>query len=141
MLKIREVISLVNQQYIYSAAQADAYRQEPPFKLQGSYRGMNKLAEKVLPIMNYKELQTLILSHYENESQTQISGAEANQLKFKEITNILSDEEKERTESIIATYMKNKQADSGSQIALIADQMGGITEGLGGIRDALKGSS
>ncbi|OQY04663.1 MAG: AAA family ATPase [Bacteroidetes bacterium 4572_117] len=138
MLKIREVVSLVNQQYIYSAAQADAYRQEPPFKLQGSYRDMNKLAEKVLPIMNEKELQTLILSHYENESQTLTSGAEANLLKFKEITNILSNKEKERRENIIGTYMKNKQADSGSQIALIANQMNGITNGLTGIRDVLK---
>jgi len=141
MLKIREVISLVNQQYIYSAAQADAYRQEPPFKLQGSYRDMNKLAEKVLPIMNEKELQTLILSHYENESQTLTSGAEANLLKFKEITNILTEKEKERRENILITYMKNKQADSGSQIALIANQMGGISEGLSGIRDALKDGS
>jgi len=141
MLKIREVISLVNRQYIYSAAQADAYRQEPPFKLQGSYRDMNKLAEKVLPIMNDKELQTLILSHYENESQTLTTGAEANLLKFKEITNILSKKEKGRRESIISTYMKNKQADSGSQIALIANQMGGISEGLSGIRDVLKSGS
>jgi hypothetical protein len=60
LLHIRNTISLVNQQYIYSAGQADAYRTEPPFKLQGSYRDMNKMAEKVMPIMNDKELATLI---------------------------------------------------------------------------------
>ena len=27
-------------------------RVEPPFKLQGSYRNMNKLAEKISPVMN-----------------------------------------------------------------------------------------
>ncbi len=90
----------MNQQYIYYAAQTDAYRQEPPSKLQG--RDMNKLAEKVLPIMNEKELQTLILSHYENESHTLTTGAEANLLKFKEITNILSKTEKERRKNIIS---------------------------------------
>jgi hypothetical protein len=48
----------------------DVYRTEPSFKLQGSYRDMNKLVAKVVPIMDDKELQTLLLSHYESESQT-----------------------------------------------------------------------
>ena len=43
--------------YIASAAQDDAFRTEPPFKLQGSYRNMNKLAEKVVPVMNDAELE------------------------------------------------------------------------------------
>ena len=137
LLKIRNTISMVNQQYIYSAGQADAYRTEPPFKLQGSYRDMNKMAEKVMPIMNEKELNTLILSHYESESQTLTSDAEANLLKFKSIVNQLSEEEAQRRKDIIATYLKNKQTDSSSQIALIANQMGAIAEGLGGIRDAM----
>ncbi len=81
MLKIRNVISTVNKEYIYSAAQADAYRTESPFKLQGSYRDMNKMVEKVIPVMNQEELQT------------PTSDAEANLLKFKHITNISSKEE------------------------------------------------
>ena len=44
----------------------------------------NKIAEKVIPIMNDKELDTMILSAYENESQTLTSSSEANLLKFKE---------------------------------------------------------
>jgi hypothetical protein len=32
-------------------SQEDAYRTEPPFKLQGSYRNMNKMAEKVVAAM------------------------------------------------------------------------------------------
>ncbi len=139
LLKIRRIISLVNKEYIYSAGQSDAYRTEPPFRLQGSYRDMNKMAEKVMPIMNDKELDTLILSHYENESQTLTSDAEANLLKFKSLINNLSPEEAKRYKSIITTYLKNKQSDSGSQIALIAQQMGSIAEGLGGIKEALKG--
>ena len=43
---VQETLLKVNQEYIRSAAQADAYRTEPPFKLQGSYRNMNKIAEK-----------------------------------------------------------------------------------------------
>ena len=51
----------VNMQYIESAAQADEYRTEPAFKLQGSYRDMNKIAEQMSPpMMNDQELQVLI---------------------------------------------------------------------------------
>jgi hypothetical protein len=39
---------------------------------------MNKPVAKVVPIMDDKELQTLSLSHYESESQTLTSAAEAN---------------------------------------------------------------
>ena len=49
----------------------------------------NKLAEKIFSVMNDKELETLLLSHYENESQTLTSGAEANLLKFKELWKFL----------------------------------------------------
>jgi len=138
LLKIRHVISVVNKEYINSAGQSDAYRTEPPFKLQGSYRDMNKMAEKVMPIINDKELNTLILSHYENESQTLTSNAEANLLKFKSLINQLNPEEAQRRKDILTTYLKNKQTDSGSQIAMIAQQMGAIAEGLGGIRDEMK---
>ncbi|MEM9597521.1 MAG: DNA repair ATPase, partial [Acidobacteriota bacterium] len=46
--RIQEVVLTVNQQYILSAAQDDAFRTEPKFQLQGSYRNMNKMAEKVV---------------------------------------------------------------------------------------------
>ncbi|MEX0817935.1 MAG: AAA family ATPase, partial [Pirellulaceae bacterium] len=70
LMRVRDVVLAVNREYIRSAGQADDYRTEPPFKLQGSYRNMNRIAEKVVPIMNDQELQTLILSSYENDAQT-----------------------------------------------------------------------
>ncbi|MGH8044043.1 MAG: AAA family ATPase, partial [Stenotrophomonas sp.] len=69
MLRVRDVVYRVNQQYIASAAQDDRYRTEPPFRLQGSYRNMNKLAEKISPVMNDAELQQLISDHYVGEAQ------------------------------------------------------------------------
>ncbi|WP_222931521.1 DNA repair ATPase [Xanthovirga aplysinae] len=75
LLKVRDIVLKVNMQYIYSASQAEEYRKEPPFKLQGSYRNMNKMVEKISAIMNEKELKSVILSHYEGESQTLTSGA------------------------------------------------------------------
>ena len=62
MIVVRNVILNVNKHYISSAAMDDQYRTEPPFKLQGSYRNMNRMAEKILAIMNEDELKTLIMS-------------------------------------------------------------------------------
>ncbi|MFK7934571.1 MAG: AAA family ATPase [Saprospiraceae bacterium] len=140
MLHVRDVILLVNQQYIKSAATADDYRTEPAFKLQGSYRDMNKLAEKIVPIMNQDELDTLILSHYTSESQTLTSNAEANLLKFKAMTNQLSAEEAPRWEEICKTFSKNKsfdRFDPDNPMAQVIGQMQQFNEGIEGIRKAM----
>ncbi|MGS0528086.1 AAA family ATPase [Zobellia nedashkovskayae] len=70
VLRVRDVLLKVNATYIKSAAMQDEYRTEPSFKLQGSYRDMNKLVAQIVPIMNEKELNTMLRSHYENEAQT-----------------------------------------------------------------------
>lgn len=46
---VQKVLLAVNKQYIASAATDDAYRSEPSFKLQGSYRNMTKVTEKWWP--------------------------------------------------------------------------------------------
>lgn len=65
LVKIRDVVIRVNKNYIQSAAMQDSYRTEPPFKLQGSYRNMNKLVAQVIPLMNSAEINETILAHYE----------------------------------------------------------------------------
>lgn len=52
LLRVQEVVLAVNRAYIASAAQSDAARTEPPFLLQGSYRNMNAIAERIVPVMN-----------------------------------------------------------------------------------------
>ncbi len=132
MLAIRKVILKVNKQYILSAGQAEEYRTEPPFKLQGSYRDMNKLVEKLSPIMNEEELETLILSHYENESQSLSSAAEFNFLKLKELLNLLNEDEKKRKEEILQVFSRQQRMKSfgGNQMAPIIDQMSRMGTGL-----------
>ncbi|MBJ6118113.1 DNA repair ATPase [Pontibacter sp. BT310] len=140
LLKIQDVILKVNKEYIRSAAQADEYRTEPAFKLQGSYRNMNKLTEKVMPVMNEQELQTLILSHYEAESQTLTSGAEANMLKFKQLIGIATDEDTKRWEDIKATFVRNqriKGLGGNNQVGQVLTQMENISGGLEGIKEVL----
>ena len=109
VLEVRRVVIRVNQQYIASAAMKDAYRTEPSFKLQGSYRNMNKMVGKIVPLMNREEVDTLMLSHYESESQTLTSDAEANLLKLKELMGNQSPAEKERWEQIQIIFRKNNK--------------------------------
>ncbi len=105
---VRDIVLKVNMEYIYSAAQADEYRNEPAFKLQGSYRNMNKIAERVVSVMNDDELFAQIVGSYENDCQTLTSGAESNMLKWKEINNCLTDEEGMRYDQIKQVFNKNK---------------------------------
>lgn len=100
MLRIQEVVLQVNQQYIASAAQDDAFRTEPRFQLQGSYRNMNKMAEKVVAVMNDQELEAMIDDHYAGEAQTLTTGAEANLLKLGELRGTQTPEEAARWDEI-----------------------------------------
>jgi hypothetical protein len=108
LLRARDVVLKVNEEYIRSAAQSDAYRTEPAFKLQGSYRNMGRLAEKVSPLMNDTELEELIQGYYRNEAQTLTTGTEANLLKFKELTGTITDDETKRWEEIKKTFRQNQ---------------------------------
>ncbi|HOZ25149.1 MAG TPA: AAA family ATPase, partial [Thermomonas sp.] len=108
MLQVREVVFKVNMQYIASAAQADKYRVEPPFKLQGSYRNMNKLAEKISPVMNDAELRQVIADHYLGESHLLTQGAEENLLKLGELLGRMTPEQQSRWAQIKADFLRNK---------------------------------
>ncbi len=108
LFQIQEVILKINQQYIASAAQGDQYRVEPPFKLQGSYRNMNKMAEKVSSVMNGQELNQLIDDHYLGESQLLTSGAEENLLKLAELRSTMSEEQLKRWQQIKDDFLRNK---------------------------------
>jgi hypothetical protein len=132
IMQVRDVVYRVNQQYIASAAQADRYRTEPAFKLQGSYRNMNKLAEKISPVMNEAELQQLISDHYLGEAQLLTTGAEENLLKLKELRGVLTPGEAARWEQIKRDFLRNKSmggedADVGGRVvAQLADIAGGL---------------
>ena len=140
-IMVRNVILKVNREYIASAAMSDDYRNEPPFKLQGSYRNMNKLIAQIQPILKKNEVIQIVLDHYQNESQTLTTGAEANMLKLKELINTISEEENERWNEIKKTFVKNKtlkglgENDRMSQIVALLAQFG---DGLEGIKEALR---
>ena len=141
VLSIRDTVLKVNETYIKSAGTEDEYRTEPAFKLQGSYRDMNKLVSKVVPIMNEKEVNSLLLSHYENESQTLTAAAEANLLKFKELRGNISEEERLRWDAIKETFLKNnklKGFGDKNEMAQVLSQMMAFSENLEGIKQVLQ---
>ncbi|MER6026572.1 DNA repair ATPase [Streptomyces sp. NPDC001851] len=88
-LAVRETVLKVNRAYIASAAQSEATRTEPPFRLQGSYRDMNKIAQRLRPVMNDTEREAVVDDHYTAEAQTLTTGAEANLLKLAELRGTL----------------------------------------------------
>lgn len=108
MFTVQKVILDVNQAYIASASQDDKYRVEPIFKLQGSYRNMNKMTEKLSAVMNENELNQLIDDHYLGESQLLTQGAESNLLKLAEIRGELTEAEAARWAQIKADFLRNK---------------------------------
>ncbi len=108
LLRVQEVVLANNQAYIASAAQADSSRTEPPFLLQGSYRNMNKLAERIVPAMNDAELEATIDDHYLGEAQTLTSGAEANLLKLAELRGRLTPEQETRWTAVKTAYLRDK---------------------------------
>ena len=140
LLRVRDVVLKVNRAYIRSAAQADHYRTEPPFKLQGSYRNMNRIAERVASVMNESELQSLIISTYEQDAQTLTTDNEANVLKFKEILGVISAEEKERWDAIKYAFVENVRMaglDSSDQAGQLMRQLASMRDGLESIRQVI----
>jgi len=135
--EVRDIVLKVNMAYIYSAAQSDEYRNEPSFKLQGSYRNMNKIAERVVSVMNEEELFGQILASYENDCQTLTNGAESNILKWKEIADCMTSQEVERFDEIKRLYNKNKLTKGDDAMGKAVVVLSDITDNLGMIKDIL----
>ncbi len=134
----QRVLLRVNQQYIASASQNDQYRTEPPFKLQGSYRNMNKLAEKIVSAMTNDELEGLIDAHYAGESQTLTTSAEQNLLKLAELRNRQTPEQKARWDEIKRGF-KRVQTQGGKDddpVVRVTGTLAALGEELSRIREA-----
>jgi hypothetical protein len=142
LFRVQQVLLKVNQQYIASASMDDAYRDEPPFKLQGSYRNMNKLAEKVVAAMNERELEKLIEDHYLGEAQTLTTGAEQNLLKLAELRGAMSDEQRARWEQIKREFKKQKALGGSEEdpVVRITSQLSELGDRLEGIQGAMQSS-
>jgi hypothetical protein len=135
LLTARDTVLAVNAAYIASAGQSDGTRTEPPFQLQGSYRNMNKIVQRIQPVMNDAELAALIDDHYTAEAQTLTTGAEANLLKLGELRGTLSPEQAVRWAELKAAYVRvqtlggpqnDPVARAVAALGLLADRIGAV---------------
>jgi MoxR-like ATPase len=141
LVHVQQLLAQVNRQYVQSAAQQNAYRTEPPFRLQGSYRNMNKLAEKVIPAMNDAELTRLIDDHYLSEAQTLTTGAEENLLKLAEMRGRMSDTQRARWDEIRRGFTRvqrlgGNDADPAARVmaelSVVSDRIGEVAKAIAG---------
>ena len=140
LFSVRDTILRVNLEYIASAAQDDSYRTEPSFRLQGSYRNMNRIAERVVPLMTHEEVRALVVDHYQNEAQTLTQAAEANLLKFRELEGILTDTEAQRWAQIKKDFARRKLlggAGDDDPVARVVAQLVGFQDGLAAIQEGI----
>ncbi|MFI6404974.1 DNA repair ATPase [Streptomyces sp. NPDC050548] len=110
LLAARDTVLAVNSAYMASAATTEEARTEPPFRLQGSYRTMNRIARRIEPVMNSRELSAVLDDHYTAEAQTLGTEAEANLLKLAELRGTLTDEQAVRWGELKATYPRMSQS-------------------------------
>ncbi|MDH2387782.1 DNA repair ATPase [Streptomyces sp. HNM0663] len=139
LLTARRTVLAVNEAYIASAAQSEATRTEPPFQLQGSYRNMNKIAERISPVMNEAELSAVVDDHYTGEAQTLTSGAEANLLKLAELRGSLTPERAARWAELKALYVRARalggaeddpMARAVAALGLLADRVAAVESAI-----------
>ncbi|MFD7811985.1 DNA repair ATPase [Streptomyces sp. NPDC059785] len=135
----RDTVLAVNAAYIASAAQSDATRTEPPFRLQGSYRNMNKIAQRVQPVMNDAELAALIDDHYTAEAQTLTTGAEANLLKLAELRGTPTDEQAARWAELKAAYVRGQAlgGPDGDALARAVAALGLLADRIAAVESAI----
>jgi hypothetical protein len=145
MRHVQRVVLRNNQAYIASAGQSDDSRTEPPFRLQGSYRNMNKLAERIVPAMNDDEVEVVIDDHYAGEAQTLTTGAEANLLKLAELRGRMTPEQVNRWAEVKAGYLRAQAlggdgADPLSRavgaVGLLADRVSDVSSAIGRLRSS-----
>ncbi|TRV74676.1 AAA family ATPase [Streptomyces sp. 130] len=140
LLRARDTVLAVNAAYIASAAQTDATRTEPPFRLQGSYRNMNRIAERIAPVMNDAELSAVVDDHYAGEAQTLTSGAEAALLKLAALRGTLTPAQAGRWAALCSSYVRT-QALGGPEgdpmtravaaLGLLADRIAAVETAIG----------
>lgn len=134
MKAIQSIVLKVNQAYIASAATADKYRTEPPFKLQGSYRNMNKMAEKISSVMTDSELIRLVDDHYQGEAQLLTQGTEENLMKLAQLRGTADAQAEQRWHEILNDFRRAKalggdDADTGQKVvSQLMDMVGAIQQ-------------
>ncbi|MFF0473824.1 DNA repair ATPase [Streptomyces sp. NPDC004284] len=147
LLTARKTVLAVNEEYIASAATADEDRTEPPFRLQGSYRTMNKIVSRIQPVMDDAEIGALLDDHYTAEAQTLTTEAEANLLKLASLRGTLTPAQAGRRAELSAARSRTRTpGGSGDEplaravaaLALLADRITAVETAITRATESLR---
>jgi hypothetical protein len=137
LITARDAVLAVNSAYMASAATTDTARTEPPFRLQGAYRTMNRIAQRIEPVMNSLELSAVLDDHYTAEAQTLGTGAEANLLKLGELRGTLSAEQAVRWGELKAVYVRSRGMAEGDPLSHAVAALGVLAERVAAVESAI----
>ncbi|MGW4031857.1 DNA repair ATPase [Streptomyces sp. NPDC004838] len=138
LLTARTTVLAVNASYIASAARADASRTEPPFRLQGSYRNLNRIVQRISPAMNDAELSAVVDDHYRSEAQTLTADAESNLLKLAELRGTLGEGARAATWSAVkAAYLRDRAAGEAGALDRAVTALGLLADRLSAVESAI----
>jgi cob(I)alamin adenosyltransferase len=102
---------------------------------------MNRLAEKVIPLMTEAEVHQLVMDHYRSESQNLTAAAEANLLKLTELLGTQTEAETARWAQIKKDFNRHKLlggAGESDPVARVVAQLTQFTDGLDAIRTEIR---
>ncbi|MEW1552168.1 DNA repair ATPase [Streptomyces tsukubensis] len=111
VLAARETVLAVNSAYIASAGVSEAARTEPPFRLQGSYRNMNRIVQRLSPAMTEAEVAAVVTDHYTAEAQALPGDTEANLLKLAALRGTLDEPGAVRWAAVKEAYARARDAE------------------------------
>ncbi|MGV9311100.1 DNA repair ATPase [Streptomyces sp. NPDC003691] len=129
LLAARETVLAVNSAYIASAGVSEAARTEPPFRLQGSYRNMNRIAQRLSPAMTDAEVAAVVTDHYTAEAQALPGDTEAALLRLAELRGTLDGPAAARWAEVKAAYARTRERER--------DPYGGLAERLASLEAAI----
>jgi ATPase family associated with various cellular activities (AAA) len=129
LVQVRDVLLKVNAAYIRSAQMTDAMRGEPAFQLQGSYRNMTRIAQRIVPVMTFAEVDDIIVDHYRTESQALAGNAAWNMAKWEVVVGRMDDSN--------LTEFKDRWR----QARLSEDPAASLVSALRSIESALRGET
>jgi len=128
LLRVRDVLLKVNGAYIASATVDDHLRGEPAFLLQGSYRNMARIAQRVLPAMTEGEVDQLVIDHYRAESQTLAAAAGWNLLKLRVVVGTATDADVQQLAELRERWQQSNAA--GDPLAVMANALNSIAHAM-----------
>lgn len=137
LLTARDTVLAVNSAYMASAGATDTARTEPPFRLQGSYRTMNRIVQRIEPVMNSRELAAVVDDHYTAEAQTLATDAEANLLKLGELRGTLSAEQAVRWAELKEAWVRQRGAAEDEPLRRAVAALEVLAERIGAVESAI----